>query len=73
MSSCRQGPDQNTWAIQPFGEALIESERQAFRHIAGDSGIDLSGKLNEPGYDPVLPCFPGKVERINRHAMAAEA
>src|SRR5262249_15882714 len=68
-----QAEDENTRASKSFAQATVDRLRQFGDAQMGHSRIDFTSKFAKPGRDVVFAGFPGKIEGVNRNAVAPEA
>src|SRR4029077_6293131 len=64
--------DKNFRAVEAF---LVDVQRFGDRinDVIGHGGVDFTGKFDEARGEVVLAGFPGKIERVDRDAVTAEA
>src|SRR5262249_48007255 len=68
-----EAENENTRAGESFALAMVDRLRQLGNDQMGHSRIDFTSKFDKAGRDVVFTRFPGKIEGVNRNAVAPEA
>src|SRR5262249_35046718 len=65
--------NENTRASESLAQATVDRLRKFGNDQMWHSRIDLASKFDKAGPDVVFARFPGKIEGVNRNAVAPEA
>src|SRR5215471_14475778 len=68
-----EAENENTRGSESFAQATVDRLRQFGNDQMGHSRIDFASKFDKAGRDVVFARFPGKIEGVNRNAVAPEA
>src|SRR5262249_43727393 len=67
-----EAENENTRASESFAQATVDRLRQFGNDQIGHSRIDFTSKFDKASRDVIFARFPGKIEGVNRNAVAPE-
>ncbi len=65
--------DEHPRPVEAAPALRVERQGEPLHHVGRHGGVDLAREFDEARRPVELPGLPGEVERVDRHAMPAEA